>query len=327
MFSTICITGGTGSLGHALTAFLLAHTEATIRILSRDEVKQDAMAQIFALHSSRLRFLLGDIREVARLKLAFRDVDLVIHAAALKRIPQGELNPLEHIQTNITGTSNVLQACIDTGVHTAVFVSSDKAVAPMNLYGMTKAVAERLWLQGNSYAPHGPKFVALRYGNVFASRGSVIEVWRKALEDGAPLSLTHLYMSRFWLTLPEAVNYAWYAANHVARGCLFIPQLPAFDVTALLAAVAPQAYVTVTGVRPGEKRAEVLMTEDERERARPLPTCSSIQGYHIPPAVHSWALDDAALPPAALKPLEAYSSDTWSWRLEVDELRARIHEA
>ena len=327
MFRTIAILGGTGSLGHALTAFLLRETTATIRILSRDEAKQDTMAQTFAAHAERLRFLLGDIRDPSRLIVALRNVDLVVHAAALKRIPQGEHDPLEFVQTNIMGTSNVLYACIYNGVHTAVFVSSDKACLPVNLYGQTKAVGERLWLQGNSYAPEGTRFVALRYGNVGGSRGSVIPYWQSQLAAGLPLSLTDPGMSRFYLSLDEAVSYAWHTACRAPRGCLFVPHLPAFLLTDLMRAVAPDAYARITGIRPGEKLAEALMTDDERQRARPVIDADGRTfGYLIPPAVRSWALDETLLPPEAVKPLEHYVSDTWSWRLGVDDLRMRLKE-
>lgn len=325
---TIAILGGTGSLGHALTRFLLEHTQATIRIFSRDEDKQESMAIMFCAQADRLRFLLGDIRDLPRLQLALRNVDCVFHAAALKRIPQGEYNSSEHVRTNIYGTENIIQACISTGVRTAAFISSDKAVAAINLYGMTKAVGERLWLQGNSYTPEGTRFVALRYGNVAQSRGSVLEVWRNCLTHNQPLPLTDPCMTRFFLTLPDAVRYAWYTALRVPRGCLFVPHLPTFATANLLAAVAPDAYVRVVGMRPGEKRDEILMTDDERLRARVvLGANGELFGYIIPPIVHSWPIDEALLPDEPTQPIEPYISKTWGWKLGVEELRMRLKGA
>lgn len=324
MFSTILVTGATGSLGQALTRFLLTNTSAIIRIYSRDEEKQEQMARSFAPHAERLRFLLGDIRDLPRLSLALRDADCVFHTAALKRIPQGELNPFEHVRTNIYGTENVIYACIENYVARAVFISSDKAVSPVNLYGHTKAVGERVWLQANAYTSR-TNFVAVRWGNVSLSRGSVLPLWQSQIENGQPLTITHPGMSRFFLTLSEAVTYAWYTACQVPRGCLFVPHLPAFNVADLAHAFAPDASMTTTGIRPGEKLAEALMSDDERQRARPVIEAESDTfGYLIPPAVHSWAMDETQLPRMGFGAMPAYVSASWRWRLGIEELRRRV---
>ncbi len=323
-YNTICVTGGTGSLGHALIRFLLSTTSATLRVFSRSEDTQETMARTLVDSSDRLRFLLGDIRDLQRLLLALRNVDLVIHTAALKRIPQMEYNPMEAVRTNIYGTENVIHACIMNGIQTAVFVSSDKACAATTLYGQTKAVGERLWLQANAYTS-ATHFTALRYGNVSGSRGSILPLWQSQHEAGQPLTLTHPAMTRFHLTLAEAVTYAWYTACHVPRGCLFVPHIPAFAVTDLAHAFAPDAYLTTTGIRPGEKLAEALLSEDERLRARPIIEAESeIFGYLIPPATHSWPLDETMLPRPAQRPLLPYLSDSWPWRLSMEDLRRRL---
>lgn len=324
-FSTILLAGGTGTLGHALTRFLLDTTEATIRILSRGELLQKQMADTFA-HHERLRFFLGDVRDQARLNVACAGADLVIHAAALKHIDKGEHDPEEFIKTNVQGTMNVMAACRTMGVQKAVLISTDKACAPVNTYGATKMLAERLWIQGNAYSPQGTVFSAVRYANVAASRGSVLEVWQRCREHQQVLPVTSLHMSRFWLSVHEAVMAAWYTTLHAPRGCLFIPRLPAFDVMDLLLAAHAEAAYIVTGTRPGEKMAEVLMNEEEHARAYQI--CDDAGkpfGYLIEPLVHSWPYERMQVQDMAVTGLkEPYHSGTWSWRLSVADLRERM---
>ncbi len=336
-FATCLITGGTGSLGHALTRFLLDHTLYTIRIYSRDELKQAVMRQTFG--EERVRYLLGDVRDQARLNTAMIGVDLVVHAAALKHIDAGEYSPEEFVKTNIQGTANVISACRTMGVAKAALISTDKSCQPINLYGATKLVAERLWTRANSYSPQGTSYVAVRYGNVIGSRGSVLETWRQALHDGKPLGLTHPDMTRFHLSLPDAVAIAWFAAQYAPRGSMLVPHLPAYGVKALAQAVVAEAGVPWEqvewrdiGIRPGEKLHESLMSDEERETVLTYTEDGCTPKYYcIPPVAPSWKMPPVeewgGAGPWERWPLtQAYRSDVWPWRLTADHLRVRLRE-
>jgi UDP-N-acetylglucosamine 4,6-dehydratase len=260
---TVLVTGGTGSFGQAFTRYALAMANGprSVRILSRDELKQAEMRQRFH-DDHRLRFLLGDIRDIDRLRLAFRGVDLVIHAAALKRVDACDYSPFEAVRTNILGTQNVIQAALDNQVSRTLFLSSDKACAPLNLYGKSKAVAEDLCRAAHSYAGDAPvKFASLRYGNVAGSRGSVVPAWREALEEGRPLVVNDAEATRYWFTLQGAVDFAIWALTVMQGGELFVPKLPSFYVRDLAHAMgsAPQ----VGEPRPGDKRDEAMVAPDE----------------------------------------------------------------
>jgi UDP-N-acetylglucosamine 4,6-dehydratase len=251
---TVVITGGTGSLGTALTRFLLTRTDVgRVRIVSRDELKQSEMAR--QLNDERLRFFIGDVRDVARMQSALQGADVVIHAAAMKQVPACEYNPFEAVKTNILGTENIIGACLDQGVDRAVFISSDKAVDPVNHYGATKKVAEKLWLYGNN--SHHTKFSLTRWGNVLESRGSVIPIFRRQAQDGV-LTLTHKDMTRFWLSLDEAVQFLWSKVETMKGGEVFIPELKSARVLDIAKTIAPHAQITYTGIREGEKLHETL---------------------------------------------------------------------
>lgn len=337
-FHTVCITGGTGSFGQALTRFLLAHTTATIRIYSRDELKQAQMRVTFG--DDRVRYFLGDVRDLARLHTALVGVQCVWHAAALKRIDAGEYSPEEFVKTNIDGTMNVISACRTMGVARAIFVSTDKCVSPVNLYGSTKMVAERLWVCANAYTPKGTHYSAIRYGNVGSSRGSVVPLWQQCLTQGKSLPLTHRAMTRFHLSLTDAVQLAWFAANHAPRGALLVPHLPAYSILDLASAVAQESGLPGAvpldeiGKRPGEKLHESLMTEDEAGRTVQYATAGNTPIYYcIPPLAPSWSMEPlkhwgaegtCRWTPAPLT--VPYSSDNWPWRLSVKDLRAQLKE-
>ena len=337
-YQTILITGGTGTFARAMTRSLLdLFPTITIRLLSRDEYKQQLMEREF--FDARLRFFLGDVRDVNRLILACKDVDLLIHAAALKHIDRGEYDVLEFIQTNVLGTANMIAACQTTGVQQAIFLSTDKSVQPVNVYGATKALAERLWIQANHYSPHGTRFAAVRYGNIMGSRGSVIEAWRAALVAGHPLRLTHEAMTRFYMRTPEAVRLVLWTAVHGLRGGVVVPHLPAFAIVDLARAMLPDGQQwEVMGTRPGEKLAERLLTDDEQARAYFYGPGANIPVYYvIPPLTQHWgAGDERALwqtPPAEMLVGQAwdgagsqvaYASDVWPWQLGVDDLRQRL---
>lgn len=262
--TTILITGASGSLGNALCRRLLDTTDATVRCLSRDEAKHAEMAARFD-HDERLRFLIGDVRDIDRLRLAMRGVDIVVHAAALKRVDALEYNVLEAVKTNVTGSANVIEAALwSDSVERCVLISSDKATAPRNAYGATKLCAEKLFLASNAYA--GPRFSCVRYGNVAGSRGSVIPTWSRLLRAGKPLTITDPTMTRFWIRMSEAVDLVLWTLEHGQGGEVVIPKLPSFRVADLWQAFhGPNApgRAQVTGIRPGEKLHEALVGRDE----------------------------------------------------------------
>lgn len=337
---TVVISGGTGTFGQAMTRFLLkAYPEITIRILSRGEWLQQQMAR--TLPDPRVRFLLGDVRDLDRLRMAFAGADLVLHAAALKQVDKGEYDGIEFIKTNIIGTQHVVTACQDAGVTQAIFLSSDKACHPVNLYGATKAVAERLWIQANHYQPCGTRLAAVRYGNVMGSRGGVLETWRQMLSEGKPLPLTDPQMTRFWMTIAEAVRLVDWVAQHGLRGGIVVPHLPAFRLDELayaLQADEQRLPFHVIGCRPGEKLAEELMTPEELARAWVCgPSTQCPVSYCIPPVVHEWGASDPQVlwrevpaetlaAPLSMGSTGTYASDTWRWRLRVPDLRQRLQE-
>jgi UDP-N-acetylglucosamine 4,6-dehydratase/5-epimerase len=263
----VLITGGTGSFGKKLIEILLREYQpAKIIVYSRDELKQHDMRASGFDHAS-LRYFIGDVRDGERLRRAFNGVDIVVHAAALKQVPACEYNPMEAIKTNILGSSNVIDAALDTGVKRVLALSTDKAVNPVNLYGATKLAAEKLIIQSNYYA--GEKEVLMscvRYGNVVGSRGSVVPVFIKQRCNGS-ITITDERMTRFWITLEQGVRFVIRCIEQMQGGEVFVPKIPSMSITDLARAVAPQSQVTYTGIRPGEKLHEVLISEDEARTA------------------------------------------------------------
>lgn len=265
--STYLITGGAGSLGQALTSHLLQDsTIESIRIYSRDEYKHATMLEKFKNHD-RLRFLIGDIRDIPRLKLAMRGVTHIIHAAALKRVPDLEYNPFEAVSTNIIGTQNVIQAALDEpSIHRCVLISTDKAVNPVNLYGSTKMVAERLWIQANIFArDRKPQFSIVRYGNVIGSRGSVVPLFKEQAKTGT-ITITDKQMTRFWITLDHAYKLIEHALKSSFPGKILVPIIKSAKVVDIAKAIAPKAKIKIVGVRPGEKLHEELISKYEATR-------------------------------------------------------------
>ncbi len=268
----ILITGGTGSFGKACTKRLLElHDPASIRIYSRDELKQWEMSRELSAYSDKLSFLIGDVRDAGRLKRAFEGVDFVIHAAALKHVPACEYNPVEAVRTNVDGAINVINAALDTGVKKVIALSTDKAVNPVNIYGATKLASDRLFIQSNSYTGHNhpTRFSVVRYGNVMASRGSVIPLFRQQAATGT-LTVTDARMTRFWITLPQAVDFVLSSFEMMQGGELFVPKIPSMKLTDLAKVIAPKAKQKVVGVRPGEKLHESLITREEGALAREM---------------------------------------------------------
>lgn len=268
--STICITGGTGSLGHALVKRIFAeYKPKKVIVLSRDEYKQAEMRKDFPdPEYDNLRFFLGDVREKTRLIQAFGGVDFVIHAAALKRVPALEYAPEEGAKTNVFGTMNVVNACIACDVEKAVFISTDKAVNPISLYGATKLYGEKLFTASNAY--NKTSFCCVRYGNVIGSRGSVIPFFLKIKEYADSDSrgklptfpITDTRMTRFWLTLNEAVDLVLTALKHADRGRILVPRIPSAKIVDIARAIDPHGEIQEIGIRVGEKLHEVLVSED-----------------------------------------------------------------
>lgn len=263
---TILITGGTGSFGKCFTRYVLTHYEPRkIIIYSRDEFKQWMMAEEFKEYEDKLRFFIGDVRDVERLRRACEGVDYIIHAAALKQVPACEYNPNEAIKTNIHGAMNVIDTALDSGVRKVVALSTDKAVNPVNLYGGTKLVSDKLFVAANAYV--GAKdinFSIVRYGNVAGSRGSVIPFFRQLIEEGATeLPITDVRMTRFWISLTQGVELVIKALAEATGGETFISKIPSFKITDLAEAMLPGCGIRETGIRPGEKLHEIMVTTED----------------------------------------------------------------
>jgi len=265
---TILLTGGTGSFGKKFTEIVLEeHNPKVIRIFSRDELKQQKMREQFN-NNEKLRFFIGDVRDKDRLYRAVNGVDIVVHAAALKQVPTCEYNPIEAIRTNIDGAANVVDAAIDNEVEKTITISTDKAVHPVNLYGATKLVAEKLFVQANAYAGgRKTKFSCVRYGNVIGSRGSIVPLFLEQKKNGR-ITITDERMTRFWITLEQGVRFVINCIERMKGGEVFIPKIPSMKVIDLADTIAPEAKKEIIGIRPGEKINEILLTEEEARHAR-----------------------------------------------------------
>jgi len=255
---TILITGGTGSFGQTCSKFLLEKYKLKkLIIFSRDENKQYLMAQKFKHHN--IRFFIGDVRDAERVNIAMRDVDFVIHAAALKHVPIAEYNPIECIKTNIYGAENIIRASIDCGVKKVLALSTDKAANPINLYGATKFASDKIFLTANNIVgKQNTFFSVVRYGNVLGSRGSVVPYFKKFLNTNNFLPITHKSMTRFWITLDQSVNFVINSFRRMSGGELYIPKIPSVKITDLAKAMAPKVKHKIVGIRPGEKIHEIM---------------------------------------------------------------------
>ena len=276
---TILLTGGTGSFGNKFTEIALnEHNPHAIRIFSRGEKKQLDMMNKFK--DERLRFFIGDVRDKDRLHRAMADVDIVVHAAALKQVPACEYNPIEAVRTNIDGAINVIDSAIDNSVDRVMGISTDKAVHPVNLYGATKMTAEKLFVQGNSYSGKvKTRFSCVRYGNVIGSRGSVIPLFMKQKETGI-LTITDKNMTRFWIKLEEGVKFVINSIQRMKGGENFVPKIPSMKIIDLAKAIAPDAKLKNIGIRPGEKIHEILLTEDEANHSKEFSDSFVIEPEH-----------------------------------------------
>lgn len=263
----ILITGGTGSFGKKLVKIISERwTPRRLVIFSRDELKQYEMAQEFPPQDMPyLRYFIGDVRDQARLEMAMRDIDYVIHAAALKHVPIAEYNPMECVKTNIMGAENVVNACIRAGVKRVVALSTDKAASPINLYGATKLASDKIFCAANNLSGRdGCRFSVVRYGNVVGSRGSVVPFFKKLVAEGAEyLPITDERMTRFWITLEQGVNFVLSSMELAQGGEIFVPKIPSTRVTDLAKSIAPHLPHKVIGIRPGEKLHETMVAEDD----------------------------------------------------------------
>lgn len=315
----ILVTGGTGSFGKKFIEVMLhEYHPAKLIIFSRDELKQHEM-RVSGFNHPSLRYFIGDVRDVDRLRRAMHGVDLVVHAAALKQVPACEYNPMEAIKTNILGSSNVIEAALDMGVKKVMALSTDKAVNPVNLYGTTKLAAEKLFVQSNAYAAGtATSFSCVRYGNVVGSRGSVVPISIQQRKNGK-LSITDERMTRFWLTLEQGVRFVIRCIEQMSGGEVFVPKIPSTRIVDLAKAIAPEAKLEVVGIRPGEKLHEVLVHEDEARSTVELDDMFVVQ-----PATELWFArrwQDKGRPlPDGFR----YASDTNPQWLSLEDIRKMV---
>ncbi len=317
---SILVTGGTGSFGNAFVPMTLARFRPRrIIVYSRDEMKQWEMAKRFA-GDDRVRFFIGDVRDRERLYRALDGVDYVVHAAATKIVPTAEYNPFECVKTNVIGAMNLIDACIDKKVRRVVALSTDKASAPINLYGATKLASDKLFVAGNSYAGgHDTRFSVVRYGNVMGSRGSIIPLFRSLAASGR-LPITDPRMTRFMITLEQAVELVWHAFEDSQGGEIYVKKIPSMRVTDIAEAVAPGAVQEIVGIRPGEKLHEQMIGPEDSAYTYEYP-----EHFKILPAIHNWSADPHRIKDGRRVPDDFhYASDTNRDWMSIETLRAWI---
>lgn len=323
---SLLITGGTGSLGKALTQYILKNFPAIKRlvIFSRDEQKQFEMAQLYPKDKyPQIRFFIGDVRDFERVKRALQGIDYVIHAAAMKHVPIAEYNPMECVKTNIMGAENVINACLETQVSRVVALSTDKAAAPINLYGATKLASDKLFVAANNIRGSNPiTFSVVRYGNVLGSNGSVIPFFLKKKKEGV-LPITDPEMTRFNITLTQGVQLVLYALEHAWGGEIFVPKIPSYRITEVAEAIGPDCRHEVVGIRPGEKIHEEMITASDS-----FYTYDIGDNYVILPSMHQWGLSEF-IPHFKAKKVKAgfrYNSEENSQWETAESLRVLIRE-
>ena len=322
---SILITGGTGSFGRAFVRTLLESCNPRrIVVYSRDELKQYEMQQEF--RDDRMRFFLGDVRDAERTRQAFRDIDIVIHAAALKQVPAAEYNPMECIKTNIYGAQNVINAAIDNEVERVIALSTDKAANPINLYGATKLASDKLFVSANNIVgSRRTRFAVVRYGNVVGSRGSVVPFFQKLIREGATeLPITDARMTRFWITLQQGVDFVIKNLARMHGGEVFVPKIPSSLITDLAKAIAPDMPTKVIGIRPGEKLHEIMVPADDSHH-----TIEFKEHYVITPSIAffaqpSYLTDGTSERGTRIEEGWEYNSGTNPVFLSIDEIRALI---
>ena len=311
--SSFLITGGTGSFGKALTKRLLNSKARRIAIFSRDELKQQEMKKEFK--DERIRFFLGDIRDSSRLDIALHKVDYVVHAAALKQVDTGEYNPMEFVKTNVIGSQNVIDSCIRNQVKKVIALSTDKASSPINLYGATKLTADKLFAAANNYSfGYGTIFSVVRYGNVMGSRGSVIPYFKQLAKEGRPFPITDKRMTRFWITLEQAVEFVLESLDIMQGGELYVPRIPSMKILDLAQAIKKDFVFEEIGIRPGEKLHEEMISPDDSRR-----TIELTHRFVVAPIFAEWGF----VPPKG-QPVPdgfTYRSDTNNQWLTIEDLQ------
>jgi len=318
----VLVTGGTGSFGEKFTHIMLTDFRPKkLIIFSRDELKQHEMRQVYPDGADGpMRYFIGDVRDVERLRRAMHGVDIVVHAAALKQVPACEYNPIEAIMTNVMGAKNVIDAALDTGVKKVLALSTDKAVNPVNIYGATKLVAEKLFVHSNVYSgATGTRFSCVRYGNVVGSRGSVIPLFLQQRHNGS-VTVTDTRMTRFWITLEQGVRFVVRCIEQMQGGEVFIPKIPSMDIMELARTIAPNCAIEEIGIRPGEKLHEVLVSEDEARQTLELDDMYIVQPHH--PWWFRGLWNEGKLLPDGFR----YSSDTNRQYLLPHELEKLLAE-
>ena len=317
------ITGGTGSFGRALVGRLLKDFNARkIIIFSRDELKQSQMAEEFPVEiHPNIRFFIGDVRDESRLELAMRDVDYLIHAAAMKQVPAAEYNPIECINTNVYGAENIVRAALRTNVSKIIALSTDKATNPINLYGASKLAADKIFVAANNLSgENGPKFGVVRYGNVIGSRGSVLELYEKLLDQGAEkLPITDLRMTRFWITVEQGVEFVLSSLQAMNGGETYVPKIPSMKITDFASAIAPGLPHEVIGIRPGEKLHEIMISADDAHLTLEYP-----DRYVILPSGHGKTVCSVLGEAQTVRDRFEYSSDKNSEWLDPSDLNKMI---
>ncbi len=322
---TILVTGATGSFGRRFIATVLERCDPKrVVIYSRDELKQFEMQQFEVFRDPRLRYFIGDVRDVDRLEMAMRGIDTVIHAAALKQVPTAEYNPFECIRTNVHGAENVVQAALRTDVKKVIALSTDKASNPVNLYGASKLASDKIFIAANSLSGEGgPRFSVVRYGNVMGSRGSVIELYQRLVAEGATsLPITDPRMTRFWITLQQGVDFVLSSLAQMRGGEIYVPKIPSMRVTDLAAALAPGLPTHIIGIRPGEKLHETMISEDDSRT-----TFETADRYIVGPSFPFWDRGHSAHQPGT-PVVEGFTfrSDINTDWLDAESLRRLVAE-
>jgi UDP-N-acetylglucosamine 4,6-dehydratase/5-epimerase len=316
---TVLITGGTGSFGKKFVRKVLEDDVRKVIVFSRDELKQYEMAQ--EVKDSRIRFFIGDVRDKERLYRAFDGVDYVVHAAAMKQVPACEYNPFEAVKTNIYGAQNIIEAAIDRGVKRVIALSTDKAAAPINLYGATKLASDKLFVAANSYVGEKEtRFAVVRYGNVVGSRGSVVPFFKKMAAEGKKLPITDERMTRFWITLDQGVQFVIDSLERMKGGEIFVPKIPSMKVVDLARAIAPEAGIEIIGIRPGEKLHEAMITEDDARHT------VEFDNYYVIAPEFPWCPQEYIAQGKSLPEGFKYTSDTNTEWLTVGELRKLVKD-
>ncbi len=317
----VLVTGGTGSFGKKFIETMLRdYHPRKIIVFSRDELKQHEM-RISGFEHPDLRYFIGDVRDLNRLRRALQGVDIVVHTAALKQVPACEYNPMEAIKTNVLGSSNVIEAALDAGVSKVMALSTDKAVNPINLYGATKLAAEKLFVQSNAYAGGtATRYSSVRYGNVVGSRGSVIPVFLNQ-KNKEKLTITDVRMTRFWITLDQGISFVIRCIEQMQGGEVFVPKIPSMKVVDLAKVIAPDAELEAIGIRPGEKLHEVLIHEDEARLTIELEDMFVVQPSEALWFGHAWQDIGQPLPDGF-----RFASDSNSDWLSIDQIKEIVSQ-